>query len=645
MGANAVADFMRQLRQIELVRETEHRTDRQLLECFLRSQDTAALETLVRRYAPMVWRVCRRTLFHHHDAEDAFQATFFVFVRKAASLRSRQSVAGWLHLAAHKTAQKARQMARIRGEREKQVTVMPEPKAKALKRQLDADLLPLIDDELGRLPETYRTVLVLCVLQDKTRAQAARQLGLAEGTVGSRLARGRALLTKRLARRGVTVSGAAVAALLSGQAVSATVPGPLLASTIRVAGLLAAGEGAGAISAQVSALTKGVLKAMVITKGKVVLLVLSLVALVPSGGLWAHHALTGSLASSSTVNGPDMSLLENAPEVRDVERPWPLPDERVGLVRTIKSPKASGAIKGVAFSPGGRFLVSCGNDGFVRQYDVDSGKELWAFDCQAPGLDSVRDVAVSPDGTMVLVAVQDNTVRLLDMATGNELRRFVGHKARILGVSFSPNNRFALSGSGTWDSWSVQDNIVRMWDVATGNEIRRFEGHTAWVGTPVFSPDGRFVLSPSADRTVRLWDARTGDQVRTFIGHTGFIRTAVFSRDGRLVLSGSEDSTLRLWNVATGLEVQRFTGHRGIVEAVVLSSDAGRALSAGKDGTLRLWDVADGKELLRLKGHTGPVDTVALTPNGKYALTGGTDGTVRLWRLPDPERSSAPDRS
>src|SRR5262249_37363713 len=147
------------------------------------------LETLVRRYAPMVWGVCRRTLFHHHDAEDAFQATFFVFVRKAASLRSRQSVAGWLHVAAHKTALKARQMARLRGEREEQVTVMPEPKAKSPERTLDADLLSVLDDELSRLPEKYRSVLVLCELQEKTRKQAARQLKLAEGTVGSRLAR------------------------------------------------------------------------------------------------------------------------------------------------------------------------------------------------------------------------------------------------------------------------------------------------------------------------------------------------------------------------------------------------------------------------------------------------------------------------
>jgi RNA polymerase sigma factor (sigma-70 family) len=629
MPTNPVIEFLERMRGTQLLREGQERTDGQLLECFVRCRDRTALETLVRRHGPMVWGVCRRTLANHEDAKDAFQATFLVFFNKAASLRSQELLANWLHGVARQTARKARQMAAKRSQREKQVAVMPEPEAESQEREFEPGLRLLLDEELNRLPEKYRIAIVLCDLEGRSRRQVAQQLRLPEGTVGSRLARGRAILAKRLVRRGLTASATTLAVLISQEAAAAGVPTAVLRTTISVATLVSAGEdaAAGAISAQVSTLTREVLKAILPAQLKTVIFVLLVAGFIPSGGLLAHHILAGhnDASGSGDAASHSGSVAVSAPA------------EKVGLVRTFKAPTASGAIKGVAFSPNGSRLVACANDGFVRQYDVASGKELWAFDCHAPGLDSVRDVAGSPDGRMALVAVQDCTVRLLDMATGRELRQFKGHKARILGVSFSPDNRFALSGSGTWDSRQPQDNSVIMWDVATGNEIRRFVGHTFWVGTPVFSPDMCCVLSPSGDKTVRLWNAQTGDEIQKFLGHTGFIRTAVFSRDGRFVLSGSEDSTIRLWDVGSGLEVQRFIGHKGIVEAVVLSSDARRALSAGKDGTLRLWDVANGKEILCLKGHAGPVNTLVLSRNGNYALTGGADETVRLWRLPDPD--------
>jgi RNA polymerase sigma factor (sigma-70 family) len=649
MAANSIVEIVRYLGRIERVRDAENQTDRQLLDRFLRNKDDVALETLVRRYAPMVWGVCRRTVFNHHDAEDAFQATFYVFVRKAASLRKRKSVAGWLHVAAHKTAQKARQMTRRRFERERQVTVMPEPEARTAEQTNGSELKDLLDDALSHLPERYRSVVVLCDLQEKTRPQAARQLGLPEGTVGSRLARGRALLAKRLARRGLAVSGAAVAALLSKQTVSAAVPGPLLSSTIRVAGLLALGEGAGAVSAQVSTLVKGVLKAMVIAKQRTAILVLLLAGVVPSGGLLAHHAWSNSFApsgdTSNSAKAFDPSQQEDPDANRNDERHWPLPEPegpvQVGETRSFKSPTATGAVTAVAFSHDGRRAITCADDGFVRQYDLAGGKELWAFNTHTPGPGTVRDVAVSRDGRLALVAVGDCTVRLLNTETGEEIRQFVGHRSRVEGVSFSNSGRLALSASGTWYPNVEHDNTVRLWDVATGTQIRCFEGHTSWVSIPVFSPDERYVLSPSDDRTIRMWDVETGEEVRRFVGHAGFIRTAVFSRDGRWILSSSEDSTLRLWDAATGAEIRRFGGHRGIVEAAVLSPDGRRALSAGKDGTLRLWDVATAKQLICLKGHNGPVNAVALFPDGKHALTGGMDGTMRLWRLPDPEAMAA----
>ena len=139
------------------------------------------------RHGPLVWGVCRRILAHHQDAEDAFQATFLVLVRKAASIQARTLLANWLYGVAHRTALKARAVAERRARREKQVTTMPEPQCQP--RGSWRDLEPLLDQELARLPDKYRVAVLLCDLEGKTGKDAAHQLKIPEVTLASRLAR------------------------------------------------------------------------------------------------------------------------------------------------------------------------------------------------------------------------------------------------------------------------------------------------------------------------------------------------------------------------------------------------------------------------------------------------------------------------
>jgi RNA polymerase sigma factor (sigma-70 family) len=252
-------------------------TDGELLARFVRSRDEDALAALVRRHARMVWGVCRR-LLNHHDAEDAFQATFLVLVRKAADV-PREAIANWLYGVARQTAVRLRATAAKRGRRETQVGNMPEPTTPEVR---DADLQRVVDGELSRLPDHYRGVVVLCDLEGMTRKEAARQLGIPEGSVASRLARARALLAKRLAQRGVVFSGS-VAAVLSAGSASASVPPALVASTIKAASLLAAGQAAGVISGKVAALAEGLVQAMFVTKIKSVLAVALVVGLAFAG--------------------------------------------------------------------------------------------------------------------------------------------------------------------------------------------------------------------------------------------------------------------------------------------------------------------------------------------------------------------------
>lgn len=264
MATNPTSRMIQHLRRV-LLQGDAGLTDEQLLGSFIEGREEAAFAALVKRHGRLVWNVCRR-LLGEHDAEDAFQATFLVLCRKAASIRRREMLASWLYGVAHQTALQARRTAARRRAREKQVVDMPEPVAGD--RELWNDLQPLLDRELSRLPDNYRVVVLLCDLEGKTRKQAARQLGVPEGTVASRLTRARTMLAKRLARYGLAVTGGTIAAVLPQQALSASAPPSVVSSTIKAAILVSAGQAAGTISAGVAALAEGVLKTMLLAKLK-----------------------------------------------------------------------------------------------------------------------------------------------------------------------------------------------------------------------------------------------------------------------------------------------------------------------------------------------------------------------------------------
>src|SRR5262249_31126928 len=151
---------------------------------------------------------------------------------------SRELLANWLYGVAYQTALKARATAAKRGARERQVTDMPEPDVAPPDPW--HDLQPLLDQALSRLPDKYRVPIVLCDLEGKTRKEAARQLGVPEGTVAGRLARARALLAKRLARQGRALSGASLAELLARQGASAGVPAEVVSATLQAITVAAA---------------------------------------------------------------------------------------------------------------------------------------------------------------------------------------------------------------------------------------------------------------------------------------------------------------------------------------------------------------------------------------------------------------------
>src|SRR5947207_10829053 len=264
-------------------RPPEEGSDAHLLDRFVKKRDEAAFAALMQRHGPMVMGVCRRVLRDAHAADDVFQATFLVLVRKAASLRRPHLLGNWLYGVAYRIALQARAAAARQPALGRQVEEMPA--TEAVDQKVWDELRPVLDEEVNRLPEKYRGPVVLCHLEGKTYAEAARALGWAEGTVSGRLARAREKLRKRLAQRGVTLSAAAVGATLC-QKGSAAVPAALAQTTLRGALLAASGKvTAGLISAQAIALSQTALRVTLAFKVKALASVLVVVAV--GMGVWA----------------------------------------------------------------------------------------------------------------------------------------------------------------------------------------------------------------------------------------------------------------------------------------------------------------------------------------------------------------------
>ena len=258
---------LRQFRTLFHLGTIGPQTDGQLLERFSTGHAQAAelaFAAIVDRHGPMVLRVCRAVLRNEHDAQDAFQATFLVLVRKARSLWVRDSLGPWLHAVALRAARSARANREHRRSREHEINGL-ELAISSEGSQPD-DISEEIHAALDRLPERDRVLLVLCDLQGLTQLQAARHLGCPVGTVKSRLSRARHRLRDQLARRGLSETGVGIGPILVSASVRTTVPAALARSTIGIAMRCVTGRSAEVlIPAAVAILANGVSSAMIFT--------------------------------------------------------------------------------------------------------------------------------------------------------------------------------------------------------------------------------------------------------------------------------------------------------------------------------------------------------------------------------------------
>jgi RNA polymerase sigma factor (sigma-70 family) len=669
----ADADLELVLRHARRLAGAEPAEDAHLLEQFVRHRDAAAFAVLVRRHGGLVWCVCRRVLRHAQDVEDAFQATWLALARQAGSVRKPGALASWLHGTAYRIARKARSAAE---RREACPRVPQRPAADPAHEAAWRELGRLVEDEVSRLPEKYRAVLLLCYWEGTTTEEAACRLGCPVGTVKTRLGKARQLLRERLARRGVTLPAGVLATLLAPAAADAV--GSALAAQV-AALVVGQAAGAGGASARVLALAKGGLPGTGLSKAKAALALLLLSAVAAGAGALARQAPE---APKAAPGGLKAAAAKGAGRFEA-----PLPSGAVARLGSVRFWSGS-TVGAVAFSPDRKTLASANADRTVRLWEVGTGKEVRVLRGHGS---PVAAVAFSPDGKLLAsrsgdAAFGDNSIRLWEVATGKEIRRFgatrqapapggmwshTGSVSWAFWVAFAPDGKTLASGAGDILN---RDNVVRLWDVGTGKELRQCRGHRAPVRCFAFAPDGKTLASGSGDQTVRLWEAATGKELHRLRGHRGMVWSVAFSPDGRTLASAAEDRTIRLWEPAGGKERQRlavrepvkslaFTDDRtlawgddeGVIHLLALAtgkelrrlgrhqygvshlcrSPDGKLLASVGDGldyAVHLWDVAGGKQLSPgPAGHQAPVAAVAFAPDGRTLLSAGWDVTLRFW--------------
>ncbi|MBB2943142.1 WD40 repeat protein [Actinoplanes lutulentus] len=372
---------------------------------------------------------------------------------------------------------------------------------------------------------------------------------------------------------------------------------------------------------------------------------------------------------------------------------WPLPDLPDPALRRAFTGRTAG-INALAIAPDATWLVSGGEDGVLRLWDPESGREIRQLGSHKRG---VTALAVSADGGSVASGSADGSVRLWDVPTGRLRTAVKGHPDKISAVAISPDGSWVATGSitGTVSLWHagtgrpaarlitapsrtirrwhrIVDRIVRSsfhridgivsiffapggatvtavayygtvstWDVATRQRRGAFESGR-WLTAAAASPDGTLLVTTGGGRQVTVWDTRTGEQIGVIdeaAESIGYTPTAVVvTSDGSSVVIAGQTGLTHVCDVSTGRETSQIRSHASHVTAVAAASGAGWIATAGVDGFLRTWNPDSRGEHPRESALDLPTGPISVAPDGSWLaqVTSDPDSTLRLWHPDGP---------
>jgi RNA polymerase sigma factor (sigma-70 family) len=609
--------------------------DSQLLDRFLVHRDETAVEVLVRRYGPLVFGVCRRILRNSHAAEDAFQATFLVLMRKAPALVRCERLGGWLYRVAYRLALRARANEARRQKRE----------AQAARNEADAeshasnssDLLVALEEELQKLPERHRVPLVLCYLEGKTNEQAAQVLGCPRGSISARVAQARERLRGCLAQRGYVVPSAGVPLVMTSATAEAAVPLPLLTNTVRAALWFAREEAATTdfVTTQAVALARGVCRAMFVNKLKIAAALLLTVAMLGAGATVLLRAAPQA-DPPAQIKGqlPPNERPENAEDSR--ER---LPMGALARMGTTRL-RHGDAVFFASYTPDGKALVTAGRDRTVRLWDVATAKEIHRFEWTGGQPDSKAELsrdgpfekqqqqmlddialscqaALSADGKFVAVS-RGGLACLWETASGKMLRHFQTGQQRLVHLAFSSDGKSLVT-------LGPSARVVAVWEVATGKCLRESQaempaGYARDGSVPfneqnaVVSPGWKHVAfqwrEPSGNRQIHIRELATGKEMPPIhVGGYGGALSLCFSADEKTLMWDDwyTGGGIVFSDVITGKELRRLGDRRSKDGTYLERTEQSLAIALSPDGkslavcrqshTIELWDLRTGKSI------------------------------------------------
>jgi RNA polymerase sigma factor (sigma-70 family) len=594
-------------------------SDAELLGRFAAQHDDTAFRALVGRHGPMVLRVARRILGDAHGAEDVLQATFLVLARKATAIGQPTALAAWLYGVAQRIACQARHARRPTAPVPELLDSAPDPLSSLTAREL----LDVMEEELARLPATYRMAVVLCCLEGHSRDEAAARLGCTPGALRGWLERGRAQLHARLVKRGFTLT----AALAAAEAAHGTISAAIFCNAANV-------------SSEASRLAAEVLRAAAGLK----LPLLWLTFMLGAGALWLW---AGGMAAKDE---PKPAALQPA----QVGKPAhvdafgdPLPPDALARLGTVRF-RPGGYAASIAFSPDGKQIVT-GSSSDVSVWDTGSGKEVCRLSGERGSGWHGGAALLTADGRSILTHERIGSqqfFRLRDRITLKEIHKFAADFVDFRCLTTDGERAIGLSQGD-------RGYKVEVWDVTQGARIRAWNAHKDYIWAMSLGRDGKTLVTGGADKVIRLWDVETGQLRRELADHPDVVSKLALSPDGKVVASLAMhevkhgDATsyywekrIRIWDMQSGKETRQLrmeaTGDKhGYPEGfseVVFSPDGTRLATAGLDGLVRLWDAATGNEERRfLTGRVG-AQRLAFAPDGQTLAVAGT--AIRLIDVP-----------
>jgi RNA polymerase sigma factor (sigma-70 family) len=587
--------------------------DGELLRRYAETRDEAAFAELVRRNGSLVLRACRNVLRDPAAADDAFQVTFLLLARNATRLVGSPSVAGWLHTVAVRSAGKIRRTENRRRRRERSDRDLLEAGSPADEATW-TEVRERIDAELARLPEEYRTPLLLCYVQGLGYADAARRLGCSLGALRGRLERGREALRRRLGRWGLPA--VLVVASADAPAVGAGLRDATLAA-IRSAGPVAARAALGWAKWAVAA------------------------AFAAAAGI-GFAALPRAAEPPKSEPAPPPAVAAPAPEKADAGGD-PLPPGALARMGSSRLHHGSNVHRLMA-SADGKWVISYSSSNGYRVWDLATGKEQVPIGMPAGARFNGRgqerpvqwEAAIAPAGNRVVAVVPDrkipNLTRVLDVVTGEGVARVPASLHHVLtrpGVS--SDREPEISPDGKWLLWTrgASDNnrnvkVVYAADL-TAKEPKPVvfaeaaEGEHTLFGFE-FSGDGKSVVMHFKD-SYEVWDfeTRAAKLKVPVVPNANWVGHAVISPHGKtLAVVQPMAATFQLWDVAAKKELPAVAEpFRGRVDVRAFSPDGRQVIASNPSGPLRVWDVATGKKIRDYNGPAHGAWAAAFTPDGK----------------------------